>query len=238
MELTQRELAIMDALYKNISLDRRGIAKHTGSDSMTGSTCNTLEEKGLVHVVRPGGPRVNWYSLTEVGRAHMDRQNPQSPIVVEAQDLTDEEIDAALSDERLRFGDVETSTSEAVVRQRNGQDILRKRTLHNYGQRCAVCDVSDTNLLKTSHIIGWAERDETRGVLRNVICLCSFHDALFEYGYWSLDDQMAMIIQSKIDSHAIRQLLHAGCSFRKPSGHSPGLEFLRHHRVKHGLAPN
>lgn len=165
-----------------------------------------------------------------------DSQELRALIDVEVCDLTDAEIEAALWDGRLRFGSVATSSQEAVSRQRRGQDLLRKLTLQNYETCCALCDVSDERLLRASHIVGWAEREETRGNLGNVICLCSFHDALFENGYWSLDDRLGIIIRSDIDSDTIRELLPAGCSFRKPSAHSPGLDFIRFHRMKHGLS--
>jgi hypothetical protein len=160
----------------------------------------------------------------------------RAPINVEARDLTDAEIEAAIRDGDLRFPTiVATSSPEAIARQRRGQDVLRKLTLQNYEARCAICDVSDVKLLRASHIVGWAEREETRGNLGNVICLCSFHDVLFENGYWSLDDRLGMVIRTDIDSNTIRGLFPAGCSFRKPSTHSPGVDFIRHHRRKHGL---
>jgi hypothetical protein len=42
-----------------------------------------------------------------------------------------------------------------------------------------ICDVADPSLLVASHVIGWAERVDTRGDVKNIICLCRFHDALF-----------------------------------------------------------
>ncbi len=159
----------------------------------------------------------------------------RAPIRVEAHDFSDPDLERAFRDRRARFGNVATSISKAVSRQRRGQDVLRRLTLQNYTGRCAVCDVSDERLLRASHIVGWAEDEETRGYLDNVICLCSFHDALFENGYWSLDDQLQIVIRSDIGSDTIQELLPAGCSFREPSEHSPQLTFIRRHRAKHGL---
>ncbi len=159
------------------------------------------------------------------------------PIDVEAQDWSDEELEKAFREGRLRFpdGEVETSTATAASRRRRGQDKLRELTLKNYGSTCALCDVRDTNLLRTSHIIGWSERADTRGFLKNAVCLCSFHDALFENGYWSLSDDLGVVLRSAIESATIEALLPTTCSFRRPTSHPPAPEYVRHHRTRHGL---
>jgi hypothetical protein len=161
---------------------------------------------------------------------------PKRRTEVRAEDLgTAAEIESAVRENRLRFGNVPTSNREAIRRQRVGQDVVRKRSLELYGGCCAICDVSDEGLLRASHIKGWAECEESRGDLGNVICLCGFHDALFENGYWSLGDQLEMVVRRDIPSETIRRLLPAGTSFRKPALYPPGLEFIRHHRTKHEL---
>jgi hypothetical protein len=158
-----------------------------------------------------------------------------NPIDVDDRDLSESEIEDAIREGRLRFGMVATSSAVALSRRRIGHDVLRKLTLENYDECCAICDIQDQRLLRVSHIVGWAEREDTRGNLNNVICLCSFHDVLFEYGYWSLDDRFRVILRSDIESEAICRLLTAACAFREPFDHSPAIEFIRHHRQKHGL---
>ena len=76
-------------------------------------------------------------------------------IDVESQDLTDEEIDLTLREERLRIGIVPTDSVVALDRHRRGQERLRLQTLSNYDSMCAVCDVNEAALLITSHIVGW-----------------------------------------------------------------------------------
>lgn len=158
------------------------------------------------------------------------------PVNVAAADYSVAEIDRAIDENRLIFPDVETHVSVALDRQRRGQDRIRVRTLAIYGLHCALCDVSDPTLLRASHIKCWAECEESRGLLSNVICLCVFHDALFENGFWSLDDQLGIVLRKKVGSETISKLLPVGCTFRKPSAHCPKVEFVRHHRNKHGLA--
>ncbi|MFI5396910.1 MAG: HNH endonuclease signature motif containing protein [Candidatus Binatia bacterium] len=158
------------------------------------------------------------------------------PVDVEAQDLSDDELEKVILENRGCFpGEIETSSSIAEVRRRHGQAKLRELTLRNYAYTCALCEISDTQLLVTSHVIGWSERTETRGLLSNVLCLCRFHDALFESGYWSLSDDLRVVQRSPIDSATIRDLLPTTCSFRQPASHPPAPQYIRHHRMRHGL---
>ncbi|MBI3837975.1 MAG: HNH endonuclease [Planctomycetia bacterium] len=155
----------------------------------------------------------------------------------EDRDYSKAQLNQAARNNSLRFGNVRTSDRTAVARQRVGQSVVRKLTLEQYGGRCAIagCDVSDEGLLRASHIKGWAECEESRGDPSNVICLCGFHDALFENGFWSLDDELRVVVRRDIESKTILKLLPDGCSFRRPIHYPPGLDFVRYHRVKHGL---
>jgi hypothetical protein len=155
-----------------------------------------------------------------------------SPIDVEKEELTDEAIDHALRANRLRLGVVPTDSQDALVRQRRGQARIHTLTVEQYGQTCAVCDVTDRQLLIASHIVGWAESPENRGDLSNVICLCRMHDALFETGYWSLNDELVILKKQRVNSTTIQLLLQRMDLFRLPSAHPPAQAFVRRHRER------
>lgn len=157
------------------------------------------------------------------------------PINVENQDLTDAEIDDALRANRLRLGMVPTDCYETMTRQRRGQARIRTLAVINYRGSCAVCDVTDPDLLVASHIERWADSPERRGDLSNVICLCRIHDALFEIGYWSLDDGLRPVKRTSVASDTIRRILEAITSFASPLEHSPGTASLTQHRQRVGL---
>ena len=149
--------------------------------------------------------------------------------------MPDDAIDKAIIANRLRIGVVWTGTESALVRQRRGQQRLRDLTLLNYSSTCAVCDVNSPTLLVTSHIVGWAEVPEARGILSNIICLCRFHDVLFEQGYWSLTDDLMVLRKPAQTSRTIASLLDNCSQFRKPRDHRPEPVFLRWHRLRWGL---
>lgn len=177
-----------------------------------------LRDDGLLEFLEPGH-----YLLLD------------APVDIESEDLTDEAIDFALKANKLRLGRVETATEIAGTRRRKGQDRLRRLVVEDYGTRCAICDIDDSNLLIASHIVGWADAPEHRGDLANVICLCRIHDALFENGYWSLDDEFHVLRLGNSKSDMIRLVLDHSQSFRQPALFQPGRRFLQAHRSRFGF---
>ncbi len=171
------------------------------------------------------------WELTPEGRKFADA----AQIDVEDEELTDDEIDQALRDNRLRIGIVPTDSQQAIVRKRKGQARIRRLTIRHYRARCAVCDVTDRALLIASHIVRWADAPEHRGDLSNVICLCRMHDALFEAGYFSLSDDCELVKKASVASMTIRQLLDGMDSFRFPHEYPPAPRFLCRHRERAGF---
>ena len=184
--------------------------------------------------ITPKG-RLKLEEETVAAEARTAKHSSEPPVDVETQDLTYGEIDQLILHDRLRIGIVQTGTEAAITRQRRGQQRLRELTLLNYSSTCAFCDVNDPPLLVASHIVGWAEDPETQGLLPNIICLCRFHDVLFEKGYLSLADDLAVLKRSGQTSRTSVILLDSTVRFRKPSEHPPKSEFLRRHRLRCGF---
>jgi len=198
--------------------------------------------------VFPHDPKNPGWRITDEGRrlvekGKLDRMeparkasSPRGPIIhVEEEELIDEKFEEAVRDNRIRIGIVPTNTETSIARQRRGQDQIRKLTLANYDSMCAFCDVSDPSLLVAGHIVGWAELPDARGILSNIICFCKFHDALFEHGYLSLSDDLAVLKKANIISRTVMLLLDNTVKFRKPCAHPPDPRFLQWHRNRFGL---
>lgn len=158
------------------------------------------------------------------------------PIDVETEDLTDEALDWAIKANKLKIGTVETKDQVGLARRRRGQDRIRTLITQYYESRCAICDITDLGLLIASHIVAWAEAPEHRGDLTNVICLCRIHDALFERGYWSLDDNLGVLKRRSTQSRLIHLILDHMDSFRSPIAYQPMPQFLQIHRVHAGFS--
>lgn len=131
-----------------------------------------------------------------------------------------------------------TSETVAETTRRNGQAAIRKLTLKAYGNQCAMCDVREKSLLVASHIIPWSDDKTNRGILSNVICLCSLHDRLFEKYFVGVRKDYRILFSRKFrtiirNSEALESFGKTTLSkLRLPRGNRPKLEFLEKHYMK------
>ena len=158
------------------------------------------------------------------------------PVEVEREDLPDDAVDFALEANKLRIGNVPTGDVVGAGRVRQGQRRIHTLTLKYYEFRCGFCDVLDRNLLIAAHVSPWANDIDGRGDLSNVICMCSFHDALFEHGYFALTDDYRILKKHGVTSRTIRGLLETTEALRTDTPYPPSPVFLRKHRARTGFA--
>ncbi len=199
-------------------LSRVGAATDTRGDTPGQTLSRVLQElrdEGLLLFVTPGR-----YLLAE------------QPVDIEALELPEQTIDEAIRAGRLRLGQLPATDTVAQRRLRRGQERLRRLALLNYRCTCAFCDVSEEPLLVASHIARWADCPSGRGDLANVLCLCRFHDPLFELGYFTLGDHLEIIPRYQGHSAAVRSVLRSTGPFRHPVAHPPGLDYLAAHRSR------
>ncbi|MFU0505628.1 HNH endonuclease [Pseudaminobacter sp. NGMCC 1.201702] len=83
-----------------------------------------------------------------------------------------------------------TTEAERLVVQRIGQDIFRDRLLAYWQGCCPLTDITDTALLRASHIIPWAacETDAERLDVHNGLLLSALWDATFDRGLVTFDE--------------------------------------------------
>lgn len=157
------------------------------------------------------------------------------PLSAEAEDYPDAALDIAIEHEGLRIEDVPTADTMILARRRRGQSRLRLHALSNYENQCALCDVTDLDLLIASHIVRWADDPEMRGRLSNILCLCRMHDALFELGYLSIADDLAVLRKPGVTSKVSAYLQRTADRLRTPRAHRPAPNFLYLHRRRTGF---
>lgn len=179
-----------------------------------------LQELRGAHVAFMGG---GWYRLLDkpLALTEWDEEPP------------DEAIEDGLLANRLVLPDVPTDDVIGSGRIRRGQQAVRRLTLQNYRQQCALCDIREAQLLVTAHIVRWADDPAARGDLRNVICLCRFHDVLFEHGYIQLGDDLSVIRRAAVPVF-LQLLLDNTHTFRHPQRHTPLAIYLDQHRRRFG----
>jgi hypothetical protein len=165
---------------------------------------------------------------------HIDAE---STIAAEDRDLSDKQLDQAIRNNRLRFRDeVVAFDKKVMARRRHGQDRLRLLALDVYGNQCALCDISDPALLEASHIVRWTDDPSARADLANIICLCKFHHALFECGYFGLTDTLQVVKKPGRKGNMLASILDLTSEFRiQDESYFPKAKYLRKHRKRCNL---
>lgn len=82
-----------------------------------------------------------------------------------------------------------TTEAERLIVQRVGQDIFRDRLLGYWQGRCPLTGITDTSLLRASHIVPWAAcaTDAERLDVHNGLLLSALWDAAFDRGLVTFD---------------------------------------------------
>ncbi|MGF9888809.1 HNH endonuclease [Priestia megaterium] len=97
---------------------------------------------------------------------------------------------------------LDKTEKEAIVKARIGQSIFKK-TLLAVEKKCRLCGVSDERLLVASHIKPWSQSNpKERLDVDNGLLLCPNHDALFDKGHISFDEDGLILISDSLDKHS------------------------------------
>lgn len=125
----------------------------------------------------------------------------------------------------------------ANVKVRRGQEYFRNAVINNFQGRCGVTGISIKELLVASHILPWNTHPKERLNVRNGLCLSRLHDAAFDQGLITFDDNLKLVL-----SQSIREIMDnkAACDcFGTYEGHTlnlsedaslPDSDFLAFHR--------
>ncbi|ANK82135.1 MAG: restriction endonuclease [Rhizobiales bacterium NRL2] len=84
-----------------------------------------------------------------------------------------------------------TTEAERLVVQRIGQDIFRAGLMDYWQGRCPLTGITDTALLRASHIVPWKDctSDAERLDVHNGLLLSALWDAAFDRGLVAFDDK-------------------------------------------------
>lgn len=83
------------------------------------------------------------------------------------------------------------------------QQFFRAAVLSSYETRCAVCQISESQLLVASHIIPWAEDAKRRADPTNGLALCALHDKAFDRALISFDESMKLMVSSRLKERRV-----------------------------------
>lgn len=82
----------------------------------------------------------------------------------------------------------------ATVKERRGQEYFRETVLNNFGGCCGVTALAVRDLLVASHILPWGTHPAERLNVRNGLCLSRLHDAAFDRGLISFDEDLKLLL--------------------------------------------
>ncbi|MDI1495643.1 MAG: HNH endonuclease [Cenarchaeum symbiont of Oopsacas minuta] len=133
-------------------------------------------------------------------------------------------------DVRLRL-----EKGESIVRK--GQKEFRNMVLRNYHYQCAVCGITEIDLLEASHILP-VKHQNIAGMKDNGICLCVLHHKMFDGGYLYFDVNYNLILNNNIKSENLKN----SCTILKINENScdllPSQKYLKLHRMNFGFEKN
>jgi hypothetical protein len=128
-----------------------------------------------------------------------------------------------------------STEAERLVIQRVGQDIFRHALIKYWNGRCPLTSITDTALLRASHIVPWSEckTDAQRLDVHNGLLLSALWDAAFDAGLVSFDDDGGLLCSPSLTPVAARQMMVEKVSpLMLTDAHRAN---LASHRFKHGF---
>ncbi|MBD2555269.1 HNH endonuclease [Limnothrix sp. FACHB-708] len=131
---------------------------------------------------------------------------------------------------------IEATEAQVITKIRIGQNFFRQMVLSSYSNRCCITGNPISELLIASHIIPWREQSEHRLNPHNGLCLARTHDAAFDQGLITFDENYNLVLSRCLQEFLPEETLeinfvsYAGSQLRLPEKFHPEPDFLRFHR--------
>ena len=96
--------------------------------------------------------------------------------------------------------DIKETEKQALIKIRIGHSKLKEIVLRNK-TKCDICGLSHPKLLIASHIKPWSQSgDKEKLDYHNILLLCPIHDALFDKGLISFNDNGRILISNELNN--------------------------------------
>ncbi len=119
------------------------------------------------------------------------------------------EINSVHDDPINIYGSNEPTVTErsGLVTSRVGQGAYRKRIIHRWEYKCAVTNFNKLDILIASHIVPWAQSNNTERLdVNNGILLSPTYDALFDKHLITFNSRGKIILSDKIEQSAYQKI--------------------------------
>lgn len=99
--------------------------------------------------------------------------------------------------------------TETIVLQKHrlGQEYFRQIVLNNFNNACGISGLPVRELLVASHIAPWSHKPIERLNVQNGLCLSRLHDAAFDQGLITFDEDLRLMISPKLKKHMPQRAL-------------------------------
>ncbi len=132
------------------------------------------------------------------------------------------------------YGSNEPTITErsGLVTSRVGQGAYRKRIIHRWEYKCAVTNFNKLDILIASHIVPWAQSNDTERLdVNNGILLSPTYDALFDKHLITFDNRGKIILSDKIEQSAYQKIGVTGTERIHDLSHYNVLYLEKHNEV-------
>lgn len=147
------------------------------------------------------GPGLARYGFETLGQLY--------GVLVRVYQLAGSLPDAPLREFQAKTKDLpKTTEAERLVVQRIGQDIFRVGLIEYWRGRCPLTGISDTALLRASHIVPWKDcaTDAERLDVHNGLLLSALWDAAFDRGLVTFNDNGHPVFSPRLSETARAEL--------------------------------
>lgn len=124
----------------------------------------------------------------------------------------------------------------STMKTRRGQQFFRRAVLAAYGNRCCLTGIAAPQLLRASHIVPWSANEAIRLSPDNGLALNTLHDAAFDRGLLTFDEDARLILAKQPIDHMPRDEYdrffrnYDGKPMQTPERFTPQPEHLDYHR--------
>lgn len=121
---------------------------------------------------------------------------------IQISDLNNKKLDELNILDNFIINEIRTTEKEQIIKARIGQSNF-KRELLFIDKKCRLCNVSDERFLVASHIKPWSvSNSKERLDVNNGLLFCPNHDALFDKGLISFEDDSTILITSTLSEES------------------------------------
>lgn len=147
-------------------------------------------------------------------------------------------VERLLVDRGMDYASREGKDRICSAKARVNQDFFRELILDEYRTQCCISGLNVPEVLRASHIVGWAEDEANRLNPANGLCLSATYDAAFDRHLISFDEDYKMVFSPLLAEFYGNQAFQTqfkafkGKPLAMPKRFRPDQAFMEKHREK------